>query len=191
MRKRISVDYYMLFQIALLIMAFGQIYSYINSPWEIVRSEWSLLVTASQAPVANTIVMVCKNCSFILILALALLNNKLPKKAVVYLVLFFPICIFHAFLFISESGFTQSLYVSNISWMYLLLIGFTLGYDKKLWEKLNSTVAFLLVCYLVAFFLNFFTSFRLYGWLVYQNSSLMTFYSQIVWLGVITMYRHI
>lgn len=191
MKKGISVNYNTLLQIAIFGLAFTQIGSYINAPWEITRSEWSIFVYATQMSKSSTILMLCKNISFFLIILLTFAKIKMPRKSAVYLVLYLPICLVHSALLIAEQGLTQSLYVSNIAWMYLLLFGFWLGQDQELWEKISSCVPMLLIIYVAAFGISFYSSFSKYGWLVYQNSSLMTFYSQIVWLSVITLHRHI
>ena len=159
MKNRTSVHYYTLLQIALYMLAFAQIGSYINVPWEITRSEWSIYVYAVQMPKASTMVMLCKNISFFLIIILTFAHIKVPRKSAIYRVVFFPICLINSVLLIADDGLVQSLYVSNIAWMYLLLFGFWMGQDQELWEKISSCVPTLLIIYIAAFGISFYTSF--------------------------------
>ena len=100
MKKGISVNYNTLLQIAIFGLAFTQIGSYINAPWEITRSEWSIFVYATQMPISSTILMLCKNISFFLIILLTFAKIKIPRKFAVYLVLYLPICLVHSALLI-------------------------------------------------------------------------------------------
>ena len=148
MKRKIGVDYYRILELSILLMVFGQIYSYVNAPWIISKSEWSIMIVASQTPIANVIVMLCKNVSYILIMIVIMAKCRIPKYAGIYLIIFVPICIYYAFLTVSNVGFKEALYVSNISWMYLLLLGFWLGYDIELWDRLSSFVHIPLVLYI-------------------------------------------
>ena len=189
-RKRISLESTVI-KAAIFLFAILQLYSYSIAHWEIVRREWSVYVFATKMAFWNRSNVLVRYGAFIALFFVMAKYALTEKRGAVYFTIMFSFCIVHTLLVILDVGMVTGLYSSNIPINYLLILGFWVGKKRKTWLAVKRIVFPLALIYMGAFLYEFVVSYINYGWLVYQNSSLMSYYSNAFWLCAIEIYIRI
>ena len=173
---------------ALSVLILVQIYSYAISSWEIdVKSARFAVKTAA----LNNFIVIPRLLAFLAI-ALVLFRNSFRNFSnTLYSFVFFLFCIAHTLLAMLDLGISTALYSSNIPFYYLLIFGFFAGRKEELWLTVKKAILPFTLVYIVAFFYEFAFSYINYGWVIYQNSSVMVYFSNAFWLVATYIYIRI
>ncbi|MBQ8320989.1 MAG: hypothetical protein IJX92_01320 [Clostridia bacterium] len=178
-------------QLALIMLLFVQVYSYVGAEWEITRNQWTNVALASQMARINSMMLCLKYGAFVLLLLAFFSVAKITSSEAVGLILISTFCVLYTVVDVMDDGIISSLYSSNIAIMYLLIVGFWLGRTKMIWDGVKKCVPCFLVIYIVMFAYEFIMSFGKFGWVIYQNSSLMNYYSHIFCMSIFYIYHKI
>ena len=173
---------------ALAVLIFVQLYAYAISSWEIDAK--SARYAVKTAALNNTIV-VPRLLAFFTIVFVLLINSFRNLSNSLYSLVLLMFCVVHTLLAMLDLGVATGLYSSNLPLYYLLVFGFFAGKKEELWLTVKKAILPFTLIYLVAFFYEFAFSYINYGWVIYQNSSVMVYFSNAFWLVATYIYTRI
>lgn len=165
-------------KIAILALVAVQLLSYYGAQWVIEKREWSTQITATQMAQNNMTFILVRLSALALILIVFMTSVRCTSNDVLWTFVILAISVIHMIIKVMQSGFLESLYQSSMPLMYLLIFGFWIGQKQKLWKAVESLIPVLLAVYIVAFLVTFVQFYLENGWAIFQNSSLMVYYSQ-------------
>lgn len=174
--------------IALSVLIFVQLYAYAISSWE-VDLDSSRFAIKTAALTSRIVIPRLLAFGAILLVLVRYSFNHLSH--LLYSFVFVMFCITHTVLAMLDLGFATSLYSTHITFYYLFVLGFFTGQREDLWSTLKHAVLPFALIYLAAFFYEFAFSYINYGWVIYQNSSVMVYFSNAFWLVAIYIYIRI
>ena len=187
-RKNIAIKPDMLIKLALVILFALQVFSYYKAMWTFEDNQSGLNILLCKFAYSNRYMEILRYLSLILILLVALCVIKHKKNDWIYILAFVVFPIVYTIDAVMELGLSTAMYSGNLPINYLLIFGFLLGRDENLWNGIKKIIPFLLVSYLVLFVYEFLDSFIQYGWVIYQNSSLMSYFSHLFWVTLTYVY---
>ena len=176
-RGLFTIDAGFLLKVAIILLAVVQILSYYGAEWEITTSEWSTQVRATQLARNSMTFITMRFAALGIVLLVFLLSIRVTVRDCIAIFLLMMICVLHTVVLVADLGVVDSLYESSMPLMYLLVFGFWIGQNRKLWSAVESLVPTLLLLYISAFLICFLSFFLEHGWAIFSNSSLMAFYS--------------
>lgn len=176
---------------ALSVLILVQLYSFAITDWTIKQSEWSEKIYAYKYAALNAIIVLAR-LSMLFAMALVMFRYSVRDSyGAVYTFLLLLFCSAHTLLAMFDRGFGTTLYSTNLPLNYLLVLGFFVGARGTSWPKLKRFILPFALIYLAGFTFEFVTSYVRYGWVIYQNSSLMAYFSNAFWLVVTMIYIRI
>ena len=175
-------------KIAILALVAVQLLSYYGTEWIIEKREWSTQITASQMANNNMTFIFVRLSALALILTVFMTSVRCTSKDVLCIFVVLAVSVIHMIIKVMQSGFLESLYQSSMPLMYLLIFGFWIGQRQQLWKAVESLIPVLLAVYIVAFLFTFVQFYLENGWAIFQNSSLMVYYSQAFALALPFLY---
>lgn len=177
-----------LLKLAIIILVAVQLLSYYGAEWTITKSEWSTQITASHMAINNIGFVVARFCALALILIVFMASVRCTSNDVLWTFVVLAISVIHMIIKVMQSGFLESIYQSSMPLMYLLVFGFWIGQKQQSWKAVYSLIPALLCIYIAAFLITFISFYSKNGWAIFQNTSLMTYYSHAFALALPFLY---
>ena len=185
---RSTVKASVILKISLFLLVAVHLYSYANSDWQIVENEWNHILYASKFAAIDKQILFPRYLVLSGIFLISAFYSFRRQIGAVYSFLFCGLCFIHAFWAFSDLGIATGLYSSNIPLNYLLLLGFWVGMEESVFDTVKTAFFPLALLYAAAFIAEFVDSYSRFGWVIYQNSSLMSYFSNMFWLAAAAVY---
>lgn len=173
---------------SLLVLLVLQIYSYLKAPWVAEINEWSKIILLSKFAYSNKFMEIIRYCMLFLIMVASLFLVKQNKGDEVYILCLFLFPIVYTIDAIAEAGIANALYSGNLPIIYMLLLGFFAGQKHSVWDQVKRIVPFLVCMYLLLLLYEFADSYSRFGWVIYQNSSMMAYFAHLFWTTLFYAY---
>lgn len=173
---------------SLLILLALQVYSYLRAPWTADVNEWSKVILLSKFAYSNRYMEIIRYYVLLLIMTASLFLIKQNKGDEIYIFFLFVFPVVYTVDAIAEGGIAGALYSGNLPIVYMLLLGFFAGQKQSVWEQVKRIVPFLTCVYLLLFLYEFADSYIRFGWVIYQNSSMMAYFAHLFWTTVFYAY---
>ena len=170
---------------ALSVLILVQLYSYAITSWEI---EVKTVRFAVKTAALNNLIVIPRLLAFLAIVSVLFINSFRNLSNSLYSFAILAFCVIHTIIAMFEIGFGTGLYSTHIPFYYLLILAFYSGQREDLWLMLKRAILPFSIVYLVAFFYEFAFSYINYGWVIYQNSSVMTYFTNAFWLVATYIY---
>lgn len=181
----------MIIVVALFVLIFVQLYSYAISEWTIETNEYTHVSYATKMAALNWGILIPRYIAFLVIFFVIVGRSFANRSSALYTIVLLAFCIMHTVLVMISDGFVLTLYYSNLPIYYFLVLGYFAGKQEEIWDGIKRFIPVYAAIYLAAFLYAFISSNIKYGWVIYQNSSLMTYFSNAFWLIGLMVYIRI
>ena len=128
---------------------------------------------------------------FALLFAILIATLILPKyksRPWIYIIAIAGFSLIYSVEAITDIGISRAIYSGNLPLIYLLVTGFLVGRKESVWNGVKKIIPLFVLVYVMLFSYEFIDSYSQFGWAVYQNSSMMTYYAHLFWLSVAYIY---
>ncbi len=187
-QRKINVTPVLLIKVALIGLLLLQVYSYMQADWVASSSVWSDVITLSKHATSNKFVELVRLALFFAIILASLVMHKHNAHSWIYIFVLTSFVIVYSAEAVMNIGISDAIYSGNLPIIYLLIAGFFLGEKTCAWDGIKGVFLYLMLAYAVLFAVEFIDSYMQFGWVIYSNSSMMTYYSQLFWLSVAYIY---
>ena len=177
-----------LINISLIGLLLLQIVSYARAEWVSDTNIWNDAVLLYKNTYSNKVMEAIRYGLLFLILAASLMMSKHKAKSWIFITVIAGFAAVYSAQAILEIGLSRAMYSGNLPVIYLLVVGFFIGQKKEVWDGVKKLLPLLLVAYVILFVYEFVDSNIRFGWVIYQNSSMMAYYSHLFWVSVAYIY---
>lgn len=178
----------MLINISLISLFLLQVYSYIRADWVPETSVWSSVTLLHKFAYSNKFMELIRFAILFLILIATIILSKHKKNQWIYIVILSGFVAIYTVEAVLDIGVSKAIYSGNLPLIYLLIAGFLVGQKKTVWEGVKKLFPIFMIAYAALFIYEFVDSYSKFGWVIYQNSSMMTYYAHMFWLSVAYIY---
>ena len=175
-------------KVAIFILFFLQVLSYIKAPWVAETNASGDQILLSKFAYSNRYMELIRYATFFVILGVSLMMVTHSEQSWLYILIVAAVTVVYSVEAIMKIGASNAIYSGNLPIIYFLIIGFFLGKKDKFWGTVKGVVPWLTIFYAVLFCYEFVVSYANYGWGIYQNSSLMSYYSHLFWCAAFYVY---
>ena len=177
-----------LINISLIGLLLLQIVSYARAEWVSDTNIWNDAVLLYKNTYSNKVMEAIRYGLLFLILAASLIMSKHKAKSWIFITVIAGFAAVYSAQAILEIGLSRAMYSGNLPVIYLLVVGFFIGQKKAVWDGVKKLLPLLLLAYVILFVYEFVDSNIRFGWVIYQNSSMMTYYAHMFWVSVAYIY---
>ena len=187
-KERITITPHLLICVSLIGLLVLQIISYARAEWVGETGVWTDVVLLSKNAYSNKIMEAFRFGFLALVLIGSLLLLTYDAKSWIGIVVLSGFAIVYSAGAIFDIGLSRAMYSGNLPLIYLLVIGFFVGQKQSVWENVKRLFLPLVIVYAILFTYEFIDSYSKYGWVIYQNSSMMAYYSHLFWTSLAYIY---
>ena len=174
--------------LSLILLIIAHYFSYLGISYNVSTNEWSKLVYISQIPNTNFFTVALKLISLLIVFFVCLKSVKWKVNSTLYLLCMLGYTCYFTIIMFFEAGIKDTLYMSNVPYMYLLILAFFLMENRCVWENLEKLFYVSLIIYAFLFAFSLLETVLRYGWVMYGNSSTVSYFSQFFWCTVIFVF---
>ena len=174
----------LILKIALIGLFLLQVYSYLKADWVTSATIGSSTTLLYKFAYSNKVMELVRYCLLLLIVLVSVLIVKHNRLSWVYIYILAAFAVVYSAEAILDVGISKALYSGNLPAIYLLVLAFFLGRIHVIWDGVKEIIPVFVIAYMLLLAYEFIDSYAEYGWVIYQNSSMMAYYSHLFALSL-------
>ena len=189
--KKAKISPALILKIAIIGLFLLQVYSYFKADWVSSTQIWTSTTLLYKHAYSNKAMELIRYLILAVIVFVSAFMVKHDKISMIYMYLIVAFTVVYSVEGIMEVGLSKAMYSGNMPAIYMLVLAFFLGRVKTIWDEFKKTIPLFVIAYILLLAFEFVDSYSAYGWVIYQNSSMMAYYAHLFAFSLIYLYTNI